>query len=348
MLKIQILKAMLCALTFALSACQTKSASRAPNSTQFEFDSSKVELLTWAAKNRILFQVSDSSLSDVALVQAEEKCKTVKEPAWTQTAFAALETLKSTAALQNKIHVIEIKKDVSPNVELTKDLDGLTYLILSYSASEKKTLIADLSEIPCDNKTPFSIGEELTHMSFELPTKLMMTKAVKDLPARVTPDRWKFKNEFLLYLAGKMTILRFSAALGFERSATGDFFLSQFLSEQSEAIKKNQLATFDYWLAEISQRSHAGSYLKMLALVQDKQLGYGMKTTLNSQGLAYPFLSYKSEDGKYTYTTLSQLDKCLEDLSNRYKRGLASIRADFSTQPDSFLSPGHVCYVANP
>ena len=328
--------------------CQSNLISRQPNNVQYEFDSSKVQLLTWAAQNRIMFQFPDSTFSDVSVSQVQETCKTLKEQAWSEAVFTTLENIKKNVALQNKVHVIEVRRGENPNVETSKDLDGVTYLVLSYSVSEKKTKITDVAQIPCDNKSTLLLGEELTETHFVLPATTAIAKVIKELPARTTPDRWKFNTDFLKFLASKMTLLRFSADLGFERSADGQFFLSQFLDEQAAADKKNHYTAYDYRLTEITQHSHTGSYLKIMALVQDKQLGYGMGTTQNTRGLAYPILSYKSQDGKYTYTSLNQLNQCLEELSSKYKRGLASIRSDYSTQADSFLYPGHICHSENP
>lgn len=331
----------------ALIGCQSPKANRGPNNVQFEFDSSKVQLLKWAAQNRIMFQFPDAAFEDVASIQVQESCKKLMDPAWSEAVFVTLGTIKKNSALQNKIHVIEVKRAETPKVEISKDLDGVTYLVLNYSVSEKKSTITDISQIPCENKTTLYLGEQLTERSFNLPTNANITKVVKDLPARANPDRWNYNTEFLKHLASKMTVLRFSSELGFERSADGQFFLVQFLNDQAQAISKNQFTAFDYWLGEITQRSHVGSYLKIMALVQDKQLNYGMGSTQVNHGLAYPFLSYKSQDGKYTYTTLNQLNNCLEELSMKYKRGLASIRSDYSTQAESFLHPGHVCHSGN-
>jgi hypothetical protein len=332
----------------SLMGCQTNSSSRQPSSVQFEFDSAKVQLLKWAAQNRIMFQFPDSTFNDVAVTQIQDSCKSLKEPAWSDAVFSTLESLKKNSTLQNKIHVIEVKRGNVPKAEITKDLDGVTYLSLSYSVSEKKSILTDISQIPCENKTTLYIGEELKTLSYSLPHSAQVAKALKDLPARAIPDRWKFNTDFLKYLAASMTLLRFNPDLGFEKSADGQFFLSVFLNEQAEAIRNKKFTAFDYWLSEIAQRSHTGSYLKILALVQDKQLGYGMETVQNSSGLAFPVMSFKSLDGHYTYTSLDQLNQCLEKLSSRYKRGLASIRSDFSTQPDSFLSPGLICHLENP
>jgi hypothetical protein len=332
----------------AIVGCQSSSGSREPSSA-YEFDPVKVKLLEWAAQNRILFQVSDQTLSDVASSQIQDSCKDLKDPVWSQIVFSTLETIKKNSALQNKIHVIEVKRADVPAVETSKDLDGITYFTLKYSLNEKKSVVTSPDQIPCENKTNSYVGEELTETSFNTPTVAMISKTLKDMPNRVTPDRWKFNVDFLKHLAVKMTVLKFTPELGFERAADGQSFFVQFLNDQAAALKNNKdYVAFDYWLSEITQRSHTGSYLKVVALVQDKQLNYGMGVTQNTKTLAYPFMSYKSLDGHYTYTSLGKLNQCLEELSSRYKRGLASIRSDYSTQADTFLYPGYVCHTENP
>ncbi len=348
MLKFKTFQALIVLSFSTLLACQSTTGSRQPNSIQFEYDSAKVKLLTWAAQSRIMFQFPEATFGDVALVQVKETCKTLKEPVWSQAVFSTLESMKKNVALQNKIHVIEVKRAEKPQVEISKDLDGVTYLILGYTASETKSVIRDVSQVPCDSDSALLVGEEKTTKDFNLPAKNIITKALSELPTATTPDRWKFNNDFLVFLAKKMTVLKFTSELGFERSANGQFFLVQFLEEQAQLIGKNQFHSLNFWLSEIAQRSHAGSYLKIVALISDKQLNYGMAASQQSQGLAYPFLSYKSQEGKYAYTSLNKLNSCLDDLSNKYKRGLASIRSDLSTQADTFLYPGHVCHTENP
>lgn len=314
-----------------------------PSNAQHQFDLDRARMLKWAAKNRILFQFPDATFNDVASSMIDESCKTFSEPAWSKTVFSALDILQKNPSLQNKIHVVEIKRDSIPKSEVTKDLDGLTYLILSYAVIEKKSWVQEPTQRPCFKNTSVESDEEVTKKSIQLPSPIMITKALSPLPTRNNPERWNFKTEFLDYLANKTTILRFSSELGFERSADGQFFMTQFLNEQVETLKKSHLPSLDFWLGEIAQRSHAGSYLKIMELVSNKRLEFGLGTIQNTQGHAFPFLSYKSQDGKYTYTSLIKLENCLQDFSYRYKRRIANIRTDFSTQADSFLFPGYTC-----
>ncbi len=347
MIKFKLSLAVWISVVVALCGCQSVHSLRQPSSVQYQYDLSKVNLLKWAAQNRILFQIPDASFADVSATTLQDNCQVLREPAWSQAVFTTLETLKKNPAIQNKIHVVQIKKADKPGLSISKDLDGLTYLTVNYAQHEVQKPITNTSQIPCDDKANHHVGEMLTISTYELPTQAQLIKTVKELPTRSMPDRWKFNTAFLNRLAEQMTILRFSTDLGFERAADGKSFFVQFLKEQAQATKTQNLEAFKYWLNEIAQRSHAGSYLKIMALVPDKDLGYGMGVTADSKTLAYPFLSYTSQEGKFTYTSLNQLDHCLEKLSARYKRGLASIRSNYSTQPDTFLYPGYICHTGN-
>ncbi|MFN8792669.1 MAG: hypothetical protein ACK5Y2_14545 [Bdellovibrionales bacterium] len=333
---------LLVALLAFLQACQI-SPSRTPSSAKADFDSAKVNLLKWAAKNRILFQIHNDAFEDVHQSSISNSCKRLASPAWTDVAYQTLETLKRYPDLQDRIHIVEVKRASEPGVATTRDLDGVTYLVVSYSKLEKKSLVAQREEIPCDEKSESLLNQELLRVSFDYPSEKAILKAVRELPKRDVPDRWKFKTQFLTYLAERQTIFRINPELTFERSPEGDSFLASFLNTQADLVAKQDFSTFDYWLHELSVRSHSGSYLKFFMLNKDKDLNFGMGSLPESRGLSYPFLTYKVQEGRYTYPTLTQLDRCLSELSSRYRRSLASVNAEISTHPETFLSPGYTC-----
>lgn len=325
-----------------LISCQS-SPLRAPNYVRADFDSEKVELLKWAAKNRILFQMPESVFADVKASTLSSSCKKVEEPAWSEVVYKSLRTLKQNPALHDKIHVVEIKQALEPSVSTSQDLDGLTYLILAYAKAETKTIIHNMDQVPCSERIASYIDQERIDVKFKYPKEKEIIAAVKNLTKRESPDRWKFKTQFLTHLADNQTIFNLNPELTFERSAEGTSFLASFLNEQSEFIITQKLNTFDYWLSELSLRSHTAAYLKIFSLTKSKELTYGMGFQENSFGLSYPYLTYKVQDGRYSYPSLTQLDKCLNDLSSRYKRSMASINSDLSTNSESFLSPGYTC-----
>lgn len=329
-------------LSTVLIACQS-SPVRAPNAVRAQYDSEKVSLLKWAAKNRILFQMTDSVFEDVKTTTVGRNCKKLEAPAWSEIAFNSLSLLKNSPELHDKVHVIDIKKSDEPYVSTSQDLDGVTYLIIGYARVETKSLIGDLSEVPCAERSASYMNEEKLNVSFQFPQNKDVIKAVKELTKREIPDRWKFKTQFLNFLADRLTVFKINPELTFERSAEGTSFLASFLSTQSDMVANQQLDTIDYWLNELSLRSHSAAYLKVFGLAKDKDLNFGMGFQPQSQGHSYPYLTYKVMDGHYTYPSLTELEKCLGELSNRYKRSLASISSDISTHPENFLSPGYSC-----
>lgn len=324
-------------------SCQN-SPLRAPNFVKTDFDSNKVTLLKWAARNRILFQMPDSVFTDVKSSSVGSSCKKIGEPAWSEVVYKSLSTLKQNPALHDKIHIVEIKQAQEPSVSTSQDLDGLTYLIIAYARHEKKTPLAKLEQAPCTDKSETLMNQEKVDIQFSYPESQEIVAKVKSLTKRETPDRWKFNTQFLVHLADYLTIFKLNPELTFERSAEGTSFLASFLNEQSNLIAKQNFGTLNFWLNELSVRSHAAGYLKIFNLTKAKELTYGMGFQQDSFGLSFPYLTYKVQDGRYSYPTLTQLDKCLHDLSARYKRSLASISSDISLNSESFLAPGYTCH----
>ncbi len=330
-----------CLLVFIV-ACQSK-PNREPNVKNVDFDREKVALLKWAAQQRILFQMSDSVFKDVQIASLDSSCKKLETPAWSEAVFSTLSTLKENRGLHGKVRVIEIKRGEKPYVSTSQDLDGLNYLIIGYAKNERVSLVHDISDVPCGESVNSFMNRKKLTVTFEYPTSQNILSVVQSLKQNEVPDRWKFKTGFLIHLAERLTVFRTNPELSFERSAQGDSFLAAFLNEQDSLVAKSQFSTFEYWLTELSLRSHSASYLKIFTLIKNKELTYGMGSIEGSQGLSYPYLTYRVKDGHYTYPSLSQLDKCLNDLSFRYKRSLASIGSDISTNSDNFLYPGYTC-----
>jgi hypothetical protein len=329
-------------LILSLSACQTK-VNRQPNQVSNSFDDKKISLLKWAAKNRILFQIDEKSFHDVASSKMDASCETMAQPAWSELVTSSIETLQKKSEFKNSIHIVEIKPGAAPLATINQDLDGLTYLTLEYAKSIKPVVIYDPREIPCDNKSTNWLGQTRTDTTFRYPNVQDITNAIGKIKKTGTPERWNFRTQFLDYLASNMTVFRLTSDVSFEKSFEGEPLLVHFLNKQADQIQSSGSKTLNYWLAEINHRSHSGSYLNLFSLQSDKNLSYGIATLDNSQGVAMPFMSYKIEAGQFLLTNMTQLEKCLGDLTNRYRRSLASIGSDLSTAPQSFLYPGFSC-----
>lgn len=326
-----------------LLSCQS-TPDRLPANQNFTYDMQKVSLLKWAAHNRILVQIHDKSFQHVTRSTVDASCGTLGEPAWSELITLALQTLQQESKKSAlAVHVIDIRPGLEPVVDSSQDLDGLTYLNLEYAEKSESRTITDIHQIPCENRTPTMIGQIRTDLSFQLPKASQIQAHLKKMKPSKTPERWQFKTQFLEALAERLTIFKLTPDVSFEKSFDGQSLIVHFMAKMNEEIKTGWPQTLSYWLNEINQRSHSGSYLNLFSLHSDKGMSYGIGTFDGSQGVAYPFLSYKIDAGRFLLTDLKQLDRCLNDLTMRYRRSLASIGSDISTAPQSFLAPGFSC-----
>jgi hypothetical protein len=328
---------------FVFVGCQS-TPTREPSSQLNNFDAKKVSLLKWAAQNRILIQVNEKSFQHVTRSSIDSSCGTLGEPAWSELALLTLQTLQQESKKSKiPVHVIDIRPGAQTAVDSTQDLDGLTYLTVEYVEKSVSSTITDIHQIPCENRTPTYLGQTRVDLTFQLPKVADIQAQVRKIKPSKLPDRWQFETEFIESLAEKLTVFRLTPEVSFEKSFEGESLMVHFMNTMSKEIKAGIPKMLSYWLAEINQRSHSGSYLNLFSLHSDRNMSFGIGTFDSSQGVAYPFMSYRIEAGRFLLTDLNQLDRCLNDLSMRYKRSLASIGSDISTSPQSFLAPGFSC-----
>ena len=333
-------------MSLLLSACQSHHP-RTPSSETSSFDPKKVALLKWAAKNKVLFQIDENSFQHISSSSIDSTCTKLSTPAWSETILSSLENLRKLSNSKVNVHILDIKMGSEPAASVTQDLDGLTYLTLQYAEKTKSEKIHSLKDIPCDKKDAQFIGQNRIDKFYVMPNASQIRTALASVKDGKTPERWSFNPEFLSLLAENMTLFRLTPDVSFEKSFDGKSLLSHFLNQQAQKISTSKTEALHYWLSEINQRSHSGSYLNLFTLKSDKNLTTGITTHQNSSGVAYPFMSYKIEDGQFLISDLSKLERCLNELKMRYRRSLASIGSDLSTHSDNFLYPGYTCQESN-
>lgn len=327
-------------------ACQSRQL-RNPSSESSSFDPQKVALLKWAANHKILFQIDDQSFQHISTSSVDNTCEKPTAPAWSETVFSSLEALKKISRSKINIHILDVKIGSEPTATISQDLDGLTYLNLKYTEKINSKPITSIDEIPCDKKDQSFVGRIRTDKVYEYPTPKQIREALNQVKQFKNPDRWNFKSDFLSLLAENMTLFRLTPDVSFEKSFEGQSLLTHFLNQQAEKISTSKTEALHYWLGEINRRSHSGFYLNLFTLKSDKLLTTGITTHQNSFGVAYPFMSYKIEDGQFLISDLSKLERCLDELKLRYRRSLATVGSDLSTQSESFLYPGYTCQESN-
>lgn len=327
-------------------ACQSHQL-RNPSSESSSFDPHKVALLKWAASHKILFQIDEQSFQHMTSSTIDSSCEKHSAPAWSETVFSTLEALRKISHSKVNIHILDVKIGSQSTATISQDLDGLTYLNLQYAEKLNSNPISSVDEIPCDKKDPSFIGKVRTDKTFEYPSPKQIRTALNQIKQFKNPDRWNFKSDFLTLLADNMTLFRLTPDVSFEKSFDGNSLLTHFLNQQAQKISTSKTEALHYWLGEINRRSHSGFYLNLFTLKSDKLLTTGITTHQNSFGVAYPFMSYKIEDGQFLISDLSKLERCLDELKLRYRRSLATVGSDLSTQSDNFLYPGYTCQESN-
>lgn len=336
----------------ALVAACTSSPTREPQAVKPEYNPVRVALLKTAAQHGLLFQISDAVIRDVPLKDAGEKCRRTSEGPWVEKVYSTLEVLDREPALLEKIHVVEFRRGDAPKAEISKDLDGATTLLISYSKSETRERINTLSDIPCSDGDMSLIGKEMTVTDFKWPVPAEITSVLYGLPDRPQVDRFDFDRRFPAWLADRMAMFRLTPEIAFEKTPTGQPLLVTALARLSEEVTTNpNQKALEFWMKEISSRSHLGASVKFFGLTRDLQMSTGLhvdsvgKFARKMNGLSdptYPYVSYKLESGSYITGSLGQLGSCLNEFMSTYRSPMSSMNM-YDMDPDSFLFPGHSC-----
>lgn len=337
-------------MALSLGACSHSNKSRTPANFRGTYNADHTRLLRVAAENGILFQVPDSVIRDLPQKSAGEGCRSNMDGPWSEEIYKTLRILQQNPRLSQRVHVIELRRGDRPQAEISKDLDGAVTLVLSYAKVENRERIHSLSDIPCTNGNMDLVGREMTVSSFEYPNEFNIVSLLSSLPDRPKVDRLSIDTGFLIWLADRMTIFRFSPDLSFEKTHTGQPLLPVYFAQMRNDILQRHNAV-EFWMNEISKRSRAAQSLMFFGLKKDLQGTLGVqvdsagKFSRRMNGLidpTYPYLSYRVENNTFAITRLQQLDSCLGELMRTYQSPM-SVMGTFEMDANSFLFPGHHC-----
>jgi hypothetical protein len=324
---------------------------RVPASFKPKYDNKITNSLKSAAINGVLFQVSDSVFRDVPTRQVE-RCRKAEAPQWSEKFLELLESLDKNPQNYGKFHFVDIKRGDQSKAEISKDIDGLSYLNILYSKRETREKVGTATTIPCGEGASEYLGKDLVTTIIDWPTSDEINLVLKQAPAKSKIERFQFNTEFLVFLAERPTILKLNPEVAFERTFQGEFFLTTWLEKMAQDIhKSSELEYVNYWIKEIGSQSLQAHSIQFFSLNPESSLSYGLQVDTNGkfarklngfQEPSYLFMSYRQHNGEYVYTKLSELNTCLEGLMGIYKNPLG-MGTTLDADENSFLSPGYSC-----
>jgi hypothetical protein len=328
------------------------SAIRLPASFKPKYNNKIVNSLKSAAVNGVLFQISEGAFRDVP-GRYVDHCRKADAPNWTESFLGLLETLDKNPQYYEKFHIVDFKRGDKAKAEISKDIDGLSYLNITYAKRETRDKIATGTRMPCSEGSSEFLGKDLVTTFIDWPNSEEINLVLKQAPAKAAIKRVQFNTEFLVFLAERQTILKINPEVAFERSFEGDYFLGNWLEKMAQELnqKNIEIDYINYWLKEISTHSKQANRIQFFGLHPESTLSYGVQvdTTgkfsrkLNGyQEPTYLFMSYNQHNGEYVYNSLKDLNQCLQSLTGIYRNPL-SMGTTLESEAESFLAPGFSC-----
>ncbi len=317
---------------------------RMPASLGSNYNNEQVRLLTGAAHEGILFQFDDEFLKDIPTAQISDTCNFPDVKDWGDQFYSVLKTFEREPDFFKKIHIIQFKRGDKPGVDITHELDGTAYLVLTYQKVQKREAMTDDWRRKCDGFSP--AREQVTLTQMEWPTNDALQKSLSRLPNKPEVSRFAFDRSFLVYLAQRKTILRITPSLTAEKSFPSMApILPQIMNQLAQQSLAGRYKYMDYYLQEIDEKSQLGAQIKFFSVLQDQHLDCGISLDGVNRSIAsslaqqltstYLFISYRSRGGEYEHSTLQDLDQCLKSFN--------PVSSEISYRSERFLHPGYSC-----
>ncbi|MBS1969404.1 MAG: hypothetical protein JSU04_03820 [Bdellovibrionales bacterium] len=328
---------------------------RLPASFKPKYNNSTVELLKAAAKNGIVFQVSDTVFRDVPARQVD-RCRKADAPTWSAMLTDLLTMLKEKdkEAYYNKFHIVDIKRGDKARAEISEDLSHVTYLTITYAKRETREKMTSTTTVPCyDSGTDYE-GKDLITTNIDWPNIEEMKLALKQAPNKKDVPSFQFNTDFLTFLAERQAILKIGPEVPYAKSKDAEPYLKLWLEKMATEIKEpNNIEYISYWLKEINTHSRQASSIQFFGLYREGDAAHGVQVDtvgkysrkLNSyQEPTYMFMSYGEVGGDTVTDDLKDLNACLRTLTGIYSNPLA-MGTQLEADGDSFLSPGYSCKI---
>jgi hypothetical protein len=341
---------MMSAVVLLISSCVNSNLRMPSSAAQVYFNTDIQQSLMLAAQNNILIHIPDSTTREFEKSEIDKDCRKMQEPLWAEKLSQYLNEFRKRPELLNRIHVIELKRADKSNVSIQRDLDGAVTLSLQFVKFENYEKIGFQTRLPCKASLAEYLGRDLIKTNYEFPDLDKMVLTLQNLPERREIPRFKFNNEFLIYLAERGTILKFTHELSFEKTSQGKFIMPELLNRLAAEVKPSFHQHMNYWLKQINQMSLQAELVQFFSLIPNKDLKAGVRVdsrgeltqkVLGDSDLTYLFLSYNVENENLMSVSIEQLESCLKSFTEDMT-GL-KLRKPAASDRESYLKPGYFC-----
>jgi hypothetical protein len=335
-----------------LTSCVTNYI-RLPNSVAQVYSNSDIQqALMLAAQNNILINIPESTTREFEKSEIDQSCRQIKEPLWSEKLSVYMNEFRKRPELLSRFHIIEIKRGDKAGIQIQKDLDGAVTLSVQFVKVENYGKVTIQTRLPCKGSIAEYLGRDLVKTAFNFPEIENMVLTLQQLPEKKDIPRFQFTNNFLVYLAERGTIFKFSHEMSFEKTSHGRYVMAEILNRLADEVKQGFKQHTNYWFKQINVNSKQAQLIQMFAVLPDKELKAGVRVDTRGEisqkvfgdsDLTYLYITYTFEKEVLTYVSLNQLEECLQTFTQ--DMGGLKLRKPAAFDKESYLRPGYACNV---
>lgn len=324
---------------------------RLPNSVAQVYANNDIQQgLMLAAQNNILIHIPEATTREFEKSEIDHNCRQIKEPLWSEKLSVYLNEFRKRPELLSKFHIIELKRADKSSVQIQKDLDGAITLSLQFAKIENYGKISFQTKLPCKASVAEYFGRDLIKTDYNFPEIENLVLSLQSLPDKKEIPRFQFANDFLIFLAERGAMFKFTHEMSFEKTSQGKFIMLELLNKLAQESKQDFKQYTNYWLKQINENSKQAQLIQMFALLQDKELKAGVRVDTRGEisqkvygdsDLTYLFITYNVENDFVNFVTLAQLENCLQGFTQDMS-GL-KLRKPAASDKESYLKPGYSC-----
>lgn len=326
---------------------------RLPNSVAQVYTNVELQQsLMLAAQNNILISVPESTTREFEKSEIDQTCRKMQDPLWSEKLSVYLNEFRKRPELMGRFHVLEIKRGDKSQVLIQKDLDGAVVVSIQFVKTENYGKVSFQTKLPCKGSIAEYFGRDLIKTDYDFPSMQDLVLALQQQPDKKPIPRFTFENDFLMYLAERGVIFKFTHELSFEKTAQGHYVMADLLTKLAEETKQPFQQHTNYWFKQIGSNSTQANLIQMFAAIPDKELKAGVK--VDSRGelsqkvygesdLTYLYITYSYDNNSLQYVSLGQLENCLKTFTDDMSG--FKLRKPAASDKESYLKPGYACEI---